>query len=136
MKTTADTSVIVASFASWHENHAVAVAAIARIDVVIAHCLLETYSVLTRFPAPHRMAADVVAKYLHSAFGHHPIVALPANDHRKLVAACAAQGLSGGTIYDAAIAATTIHAGAKLLTLDGRARPTYVALGADHELLS
>jgi hypothetical protein len=71
LKTTADTSVIVAAFASWHENHVMAAAAIARIDLVIAHCLLETYSVLTQLPAPHRMRAPVVDQYLRVAFGGH-----------------------------------------------------------------
>jgi len=114
VKITADTSVIVASFASWHQHHALAVDAFRRIDVIVAHCLLETYSVLTRLPPPHRMSAEVVAEYLQTAFGDHAVVALPANEHRKLVATCAAHGLSGGAVYDAAIGATTMHARAKL----------------------
>ena len=78
MKIAADTSVLVASFATWHEHHDVAFAAVGRVDIVIAHCLLETFSVLTRLPAPHRMTADVVATYLESSFGKHDVVALPA----------------------------------------------------------
>jgi predicted nucleic acid-binding protein len=54
VKVTADTSVFVAAFASWHEKHALALAAVQAVDVVIAHCLVETYSVLTRLPTPHR----------------------------------------------------------------------------------
>jgi predicted nucleic acid-binding protein len=132
----ADTSVLVASFASWHEHHDVAFAAVGRMDVAIAHCLLETYSVLTRLPAPHRMASDIVAEFLDQAFGSHAVIALPAAEQQSLVGICAAQGLAGGAIYDALIAATCTHAGVKLLTLDGRARQTYALLGADHELLT
>lgn len=135
MTLTADTSVLVASFASWHEHHDVAFAAVARLNVVVAHCLLETYSVLTRLPAPHRMSAGVVSRYLDTSFGRHPVVGLPAEDQRKLIAMCAAQGLSAGSVHDALIAATCLRAKAKLLTLDGRARPTYAALAIEHELI-
>ena len=120
MKTTADTSVIVASFASWHGQHAIARSAIGRVDLVVAHCLLETYSVLTRLPAPHRMTADIVGQYLRSAFGRHALASLSASETCKLVAS---------------IAMAAMHAGAKLLTLDARARPIYLAFGVDHELV-
>jgi len=136
MKTTADTSVLVASFASWHEHHDVAFAALANIDSVIAHCLLETFSVLTRLPAPHRMPADVVATFLDQTFAKHPIVVLPSVEQRKLVTTLTSQRLSGGAVYDALIAASCVHAGLKLLTLDGRARQTYALLGAEHALLT
>ncbi|TMQ12520.1 MAG: type II toxin-antitoxin system VapC family toxin, partial [Deltaproteobacteria bacterium] len=127
---------LVAAFASWHDRHAVALAAVGRLDAVVAHCLLETYSVLTRLPAPHRMAAAVVSKALRATFDRHRVLGLPPDEQRKLVATCAAQGLSGGSVYDAMIAVTCAHAGARLLTLDTRARPTYAALAVDHELLA
>jgi predicted nucleic acid-binding protein len=132
----ADTSVIVAAFASWHEHHDLALDAVGRVDLMIGHCLLETYSVLTRLPAPHRMAPQAVADYLRLAFGRHALAVLPGADQRKLVATCAAEGLAGGAIYDALIAATCRRAGARLLTLDTRARPTYAVLGVEHELLA
>lgn len=136
MTVTADTSVLVASFASWHEHHEVAFAAVGRLDGVVAHCLLETYSVLTRLPAPHRMAPEVVSKYLDLAFGRHVVFGLPPEEQRKLVTTCAAQGLSGGAVYDAVIAASCARAKAKLLTLDGRARQTYAVLAIEHELIA
>jgi predicted nucleic acid-binding protein len=136
VKTTADTSVLVAAFASWHEHHDLAFAALARVDAIVAHCLLETYSVLTRLPAPHRMTPEVVASYLDRSFGTLAAYVLPAAEQRRLVATCSSEGLAGGFIYDALIATTCTHAGLRLLTLDGRARPTYAVLGVDHELLS
>lgn len=136
MNVAADTSVIVASFASWHEHHALAFSAVGRVDTLIAHCLLETYSVLTRMPAPHRMSPDIVALYLDKNFDKTEVVALPAAEQRTLVGECVARGLAAGAVYDALIAATCAHAGLKLLTLDGRARQTYALFGVDHELLA
>jgi predicted nucleic acid-binding protein len=45
------------------------------------------------------------------------------------------KGVTGGAVYDALIAATVKHAGAKLLTRDRRALRTYQVIGVDHELL-
>lgn len=136
MKIAVDTSVIVASFASWHEHHEVALAAIARLDAVVSHCLLETYSVLTRLPAPHRMAPAVVSRFLQLAFKDHALVALSAADQSALVTLCAAHGIAGGMVYDGLIASTCVEHRLRLLTLDARARQTYAALGVDHELLA
>ncbi|HEX3482813.1 MAG TPA: PIN domain-containing protein [Kofleriaceae bacterium] len=135
MTVAADTSVLVAAFASWHERHDVALAAIRRLDAVVAHCLLETYSVLTRLPAPHRMTADVVSRYLQASFGERRVLGLTPQDQRKLVASLATWGVTGGAVYDALIAAVCRNARATLLTLDGRAHQTYAMLGVSHELL-
>lgn len=82
------------------------------------------------------MTPQVVSSYLDQSFGSHAVFALPATEQRKLIGTCVTQGLAGGAIYDALIAATCTHAGVKLLTLDNRARQTYAVLGADHELLT
>jgi predicted nucleic acid-binding protein len=132
----ADTSVLVAAFASWHEHHEAAFAAIARVDAVVGHCLLETYSVLTRLPAPHRMTADVVSRYLRDMFSGHRVLGLTPLDQRKLVTMCAARGVSGGAVYDALIAASCARSRARLLTLDSRAHQTYAALAIEHEMLA
>lgn len=136
MKLAADTSVLVASFASWHEHHDLAFSAVGRTDTVVAHCLLEMFSVLTRLPAPHRIAADVVSEFIGRSFDDHEMVALSAQDQHRLVSSAATVGISGGAIYDALIGATCARDGVKLLTLDARARATYAALGVAHELLS
>ena len=59
-----DTSVLVAGFATWHEAHQSAARALGRGVHLVAHSALETYSVLTRLPAPHRVAPAVVHEYL------------------------------------------------------------------------
>jgi predicted nucleic acid-binding protein len=129
-----DTSVVVAGFASWHEAHQSAVAALGRKPRVPAHVLVEVYSVLTRLPPPHRAPADLVATFLAERFPDAPLV-LPARAHLRLVEASARNGLAGGAIYDALIAATARHAGATLLTRDQRARSVYERMNVQYELV-
>ncbi len=129
-----DTSVVVAAFASWHEGHSSAVAALARKPRIPAHVLVETYSVLTRLPPPHRAPASLVATFLAESFPGAPL-ALPVRAHQRLIKDAAAVGLAGGSIHDALIAATARHARAQLLTRDRRAVVTYERFGADYELI-
>ena len=129
-----DTSVVVAGFASWHDGHSSAIAALARKPRVPAHVLVEAYSVLTRLPAPHRAPADLVATFLAARFPEAPLV-LPARAHLGLVEKSARAGLMGGAIYDALIAATVRHAGATLLTRDQRARSVYDSMQVRYELV-
>lgn len=129
-----DTSVVVAGFASWHEGHRSAAAALARKPRVPAHVLVEAYSVLTRLPPPHRAPSDLVATFLVERFPEAPLV-LPARAHVELVQASARVGLAGGAVYDALIAATVRHAGATLLTRDLQARPVYERMKVRYELL-
>jgi predicted nucleic acid-binding protein len=126
--------VVVAGFASWHEGHQAAAAALARKPRVPAHVLIETYSVLTRLPPPHRAPADLVAAFLAERFPDAPLV-LPARAHLALVLMSARAGLTGGAIYDALIAATARHADATLLTRDERARLVYDHMKVRHELV-
>lgn len=130
-----DTSVVVAAFASWHEGHASAIAALDRKPRVPAHVLVEAYSVLTRLPAPHRAPASLAAAFLAQRFREAPLV-LAASAHVRLVQEVAAAGLTGGSVYDALIAVTVRNAKATLLTRDRRAATTYERLGLDYEMLS
>lgn len=128
-----DTSVVVAAFASWHQGHAAARAALARRPHLIAHVAIETYSVLTRLPPPHRASASLVADFLATAFTAPPLV-LPAEAYLELIDGAAQAPLPGGAIYDALVGVTARNAGATLLTRDRRAIPTYEALGVAFEL--
>src|SRR5262249_45827317 len=122
------TSVIVAAFASWHEAHAVARDVVDRGAVLIGHCALETYSVLTRLPAPHRAPPRLVAEYLAERFPRPPVV-LPPAVHRTLLTRLAEVGVVGGATYDALVAMTAAHHDLTLVTLDSRAEITYRRLG-------
>jgi predicted nucleic acid-binding protein len=130
-----DTSVVVAAFASWHEGHARAAAVLARHPRVPAHVLIETYSVLTRLPPPHRAPALLVAEFLSARFPARPL-ALPGPEHLRLVRLVADAGLRGGSIHDALVGATARHAGARLLTRDRRAAPTYDRVGVEYEVIA
>ncbi len=129
-----DTSVVVAAFASWHEGHASAVAVLSRSPRIPAHVLIETFSVLTRLPPPHRAPADLVRTFLAERFVEAPLV-LPARGHMGLIELADRVGLAGGAIYDALIAATVLHAGGTLVTRDQRARVTYDRVRVPYEFL-
>ena len=130
----ADTSVVVAAFASWHEGHAAASRALQRKPRLPAQVLVESYSVLTRLPAPHRAAADLVDAFLAERFAG-AILTLPEQALRALLNAAASTGIIGGAVYDALIAGTARHAGAILLTRDQRALATYERIGVRYELI-
>jgi predicted nucleic acid-binding protein len=132
--TAADTSVVVAAFASWHAGHAASAAALARRVRLPAHAALESFSVLTRLPAPHTAAPGGVLEFLQLRFAG-VLLALPGKAHATLLHEVVAAGIAGGAIYDALIAATAKHAGATLLTRDRRAVPTYEKIGARFELI-
>ena len=129
-----DTSVLVAAFASWHEAHASALRLLDRRPRVPAHVLVETYSVLTRLPPPHRSPAGLVATFLAEAFTEPPLV-LPPRSHLRLIERAAELEIAGGGIHDALIAAAVLHGRGRLFTRDRRALPIYERIGVDYELL-
>lgn len=98
------------------------------------HVVLESYSVLTRLPPPHRAPAGVVEEFLARRFPGE-LLLLPGNHHRTLVGTSADGGITGGAVYDALVAATAKHAGATLLTRDRRATRTYEAVGVRYRLV-
>lgn len=130
-----DTSVVVAAFASWHEGHRAGLAALARKPRIPAHVMVETYSVLTRLPPPHRAPTDVVLSFLAARFPAAPL-GLPPRSYRLLLRQAADSGFVGGAVYDALVAATARHARATLLTRDRRAVHVYEAIGVDYELVA
>ena len=106
----ADTSVVVAAFASWHSSHEAARRILDGGLSLIEPCALETYSVLTRLPAPHRTPGIVVREFLHSRFPQ-PFLRLSAPAYREFVLALADGGIHGGGAYDALVAATASYCG-------------------------
>jgi predicted nucleic acid-binding protein len=129
-----DTSVVVAAFASWHEAHASAAAVLTRTPRIPAHVVIETFSVLTRLPPPHRVPADVVQAFLAKRFGDAPLV-LPPRGHMDLIETALREGITVGALYDALIASTVLHAGATLVTRDQRARIIYDRMRVPYDLL-
>jgi predicted nucleic acid-binding protein len=128
-----DTSVLIAGFATWHEGHESAVRALNRGVHLIAHTAVETYSVLTRLPPPHRVAPVAVRAYLTNLTSSD-FLTLDANSHRGLLDRLAEHAISGGATYDALVGFTAKATGATLLTRDLRAVRTYEQLQVEFEL--
>jgi hypothetical protein len=80
----ADTSLVVAAFASWHESHDSARRALDSRLRLIEHCALETYSVLTRLPHPHRTSGVVVREFLKLRFTR-PFLRLSAQAYKDFI---------------------------------------------------
>lgn len=122
--TAADTSVVVAAFASWHERHEAARRALDGGLRLVEHCALETYSVLTRLPAPHRASGAIVREFLKARFSQ-PFLRLSAAAYKDFLSELPGRGVSGGAAYDALVAATVAHHDAELVSCDRRAAVIY-----------
>jgi len=129
-----DSSVVIAAFASWHEHHGIARKAMTARPRLIAHAAVESYSVLTRLPPPHRASPEIVHTFITERFAE-PFLILSETGYQELLATVAAGQILGGPAYDALIAFTAAEHGATLLSLDQRAAATYQTVGAQVEQL-
>ena len=118
---------MVAAVSSWHERHDSALREIgARLDrgeslVAAGHALVETYSVLTRLPPPHRLAPADAWALLDGNFLQEEVAVLPARGYRQLLDQLARASIAGGQAYDATIAACARESGVEtLLTFNRR----------------
>jgi predicted nucleic acid-binding protein len=125
-----DSSVAVAAFGEWNELNAPARAVLDAGAAIPAHALLETYSVLTAFPPPHRAHPSIVDRWIDSRFSR--ILPPPsAEEHRELLRLLAQDGRIGGAVYDALVALSALRAGAALVTADRRAASLYTLVGVE-----
>jgi predicted nucleic acid-binding protein len=125
-----DSSVVIAALAPWHEAHDAARDALRAEQVGLpAHVAVETTSALSRMPQGRRIAPAVVLDALERAFPTTWLT-LAGGEQREAMRTAIAAGVRGGALYDALIAATAARHGAEVLSADGRARPTYDAMGA------
>jgi len=123
-----DTSCLIALACSWHAHHAATTRAVEqRLGAgaqlaIAAPALVEAYSVLTRLPAPYRLAPRDALQLLSENFQKEAdTVALSAQEHWSLLAAAPGAGIQGGRTYDALIAACARKGRAReLLTLNLR----------------
>lgn len=135
MTLAADTSVVVAAFASWHEHHEQAMQAMAETVLLPAHAAVEVFSVLTRLPQPFRVAPEPVVTFLQERFAD-TWISLPATDVAAFLAQCGNAGIAGGRTYDALIGVTAARYEATILTLDRRALATYESVGCRSLLIA
>jgi predicted nucleic acid-binding protein len=106
----ADTSLVVAAFASWHERHEPARRALDAGLRLPEHCALETH-----FPEPFLRLAPAT--------------------YRNFLLGLAEREVTGGAAYDALVAATAADHAAELVTCDRRAAAVYERYGVKTQLL-
>jgi predicted nucleic acid-binding protein len=127
---TPDSSVVIAAFSSWNEDHEAAIQALGDIRDLVAHVEFEAYSVLTRLPEPLRMEPKLVARYLREDYPGKRM-ALGESEQRELLERFARLSIAGGATYDGIIAATAARHGYGLISCDHRAASTYDRLGVE-----
>jgi predicted nucleic acid-binding protein len=130
----ADTSVSIPALLTDHDAHELAEEALSTCEATIAHVGIETYSVLTRLPPPHRIepadAGGIVAARLPAAW-----VSLDAHSYRVLLGRLAEVRVAGGATYDGLIALAALEHGLELVSRDRRAAQTYRALEVPFQLI-
>ena len=130
-----DTSVAVALTVADHEHHDATFAALQGRRLGLAgHAAFETFSVLTRLPAPARRTPATVARLLAANFPHSRF--LGADSSRSLSGRLATIGVAGGSVYDALVGAAAAEHGLRLASRDRRALQAYRALDVEVEFLS
>lgn len=130
----ADTSLVVAAFASWHQTHDAARHALDGGLRLIGHCALEAYSVLTRLPPPHRAPGNIVRDFLAARFPE-PLLRLSSKEFREFIFGLPDRAVVGGAAYDALVAATAAANDAELVTCDHRAVAVYERYGVRTRIL-
>ncbi|MEQ3554896.1 type II toxin-antitoxin system VapC family toxin [Pseudonocardia nematodicida] len=125
-----DTSVAVALSTADHEARPACRAVVEGRRIGLAgHAAFETYSVLTRLPAPGRRTASAVGTLIRRNFPHTTYLDGATTD--DLLRRLPDLGISGGSVYDALVGAAAAHAAVPLVTRDRRALGTYRALDVD-----
>jgi predicted nucleic acid-binding protein len=126
-----DSSVIVAGLLSWHPFHERASMALERVLaggklLVPMPALVESYSVMTRLPAPHRVSPETAHQLLHNSLREGRIVAFSSGKAWRFLGECAAGATAGGRVYDAVIARAALEGRAQeLLTFNPRDFETF-----------
>jgi predicted nucleic acid-binding protein len=114
-----DTSVLIAAVHVQHVHHQPSAAAYLKADKknssCAAHTLAEVYATLTRLPGKQRMGCDQALLFLDDIRRRLTIVTLDEEDYCSAITSAAAQGVIGGTIYDALLAQCALKANAKTI---------------------
>lgn len=123
-----DASVAVALCSLGHAGRPASLAAVAGRRIGLAgHAAFETFSVLTRLPGSARRSPAAVGYMLVANFPFTRYLSPSAAE--QLVGTLAAEGIGGGSVYDALVAAVALEHGTPLVTRDVRALPIYRAVG-------
>lgn len=129
-----DTSAAVPLVVADHPAHAELLEHLAGRPLGLAgHAAFETYSVLTRLPAPLRRSFATVSRLITANFPETRF--LPELGHRRLLHDLADADIAGGSVDDALVGMAATHHRLPLGTRDERATPTCRRLGVRLELL-
>lgn len=114
-----DTSVLVATFYGEHEHHDRSIRVFLdqkkSTGCTAAHCLAETYSVVTGMPGKDRATPHEALLFLNDVRERLTLVALDEAEYFAVLESAAADGVAGGTTYDALIARCALKANAQIL---------------------
>lgn len=113
MTTALDTSILVAGLLSWHEHHRAASSLLVDLlessETIILplHALAETYAVMTRLPAPHRLSPrDALQILERSLKARATVVGLDGEEGWHCLGNLVQAAIAGGTSYDGLILAS------------------------------
>ena len=130
-----DTSVAIALTVADHEHHDDTFERLRDRRLGLSgHAAFETFSVLTRLPAPARRTPATVARLLAHGFAHSRYLSAEAS--ASLLGRLNSIGVAGGSVYDALVGAAAAEHGLALASRDRRALETYRALGVEVEFLA
>jgi len=114
-----DTSVLVATFYGDHEHHDASTRVFLQhtptTGCTAAHCLAETFAVVTGMPGKDRASPDEALLFLSDVRERLKLIALDAGEHFRVLERAAAERVAGGAIYDALIAQCALKADAQSL---------------------
>lgn len=129
-----DTSVAIALVVADHEHHDLVLKALTGRRLGLAgHAAFETFSVLTRLPAPARLTAAAARRAIAVNFPGSRF--LGARRAAGLLKELAAARIVGGSVYDGLVGAVAREHRLPLGTRDRRALATYLALEVEVQLL-
>lgn len=97
------------------------------------HAAFETFSVLTRLPAPARRTPSAVRRLIVANFPQSKF--LGAGAAARMLDKLPELGVAGGSVYDALIAACAVEHALPLVTRDRRAADVYRSVGAELQIL-
>ncbi len=129
----ADATVLVAAVVAWHERHRGASAAVetalARKALVVpAPALVESYAILTKLPAQHRLAHADAFHLLRSSFSPARLAGARTRDTWSLLRRWSVGAIGGSDAYDAMVVEIAKEAGAKTLLTFRRAELERLAI--------
>jgi predicted nucleic acid-binding protein len=117
-----DTSVLLPAFLEDHAEHERCLAVYApsnkRVGCCGAHSLAEVYATVTRLPGEFRASPEQAILFLTDIQEHLTIVSLESSEYFQAIQGAALNGIVGGTIYDALLAACAIKAKAETIYTD------------------